>query len=150
MRPERTAVDPDPLADLFWSVAGRLRVLGRATLAPWDISPSHARALGVLLRQGDLRLSELSDHLHIAPRSATEVVDALQERGLAERHPDPHDRRATLVGLTAAGREAGESIRAARAAEAQAFFGVLDDDDRAALTRILTHLQTPPGSPTPS
>jgi len=135
-----TAGEPDPLPDLFWSVARRLRSQGRATLAPWDVSPSHARALGALLRHGDLRLSELSDHLHIAPRSATEVVDALQDRGFAGRRPDPRDRRATLVGLTAAGREVGESIRAARAAEARAFFGVLAEDDRAALSRILTGL----------
>ena len=47
-----------------------------------------------------MRLSELSDRLHIAPRSATEVVDALEARGLVERRPDPSDRRATLVELT--------------------------------------------------
>jgi DNA-binding MarR family transcriptional regulator len=42
-----------------------------------------------------MRLSELSEHLHIAPRSATEVVDALESRGLVRRRPDPDDRRAT-------------------------------------------------------
>jgi DNA-binding MarR family transcriptional regulator len=132
----------EPIYDLFWGVARRLRGLSREALAPWNVSPSHGRALTVLLSQGDLRLSELSDRLHIAPRSTTEVVDALADRGLAERHPDPDDRRATLVRLTQHGREVAAAIRAARATEAEAFFGVLDDADRATLARILRRLQS--------
>lgn len=134
--------EPDEtLAETFWGVARRLRHLTKEALAPWDVVPSQARALGVLLRHGTMRLSELSDHLHIAARSTTEVVDALAERGLAERRPDPHDRRATLVALTPEGRRVGEAIRGARAAEAEAFFTVLDDADRAALARILRRLR---------
>ena len=67
----------ESLADAFWSVARRLRETSQETLAPWDITPAHLRALRVLKRHGTMRLSELSDYLHIAPRSATEVVDAL-------------------------------------------------------------------------
>src|SRR5512140_2117893 len=93
----------DSLPELFWGVARRLRHLSRQALAPWDVTPSHGRALAVLRSHGDLRLSELSEHLHIAPRSTTEVVDALEQRGLAERRPDPADRRATLVRLTPEG-----------------------------------------------
>ena len=136
MSPERD----DGLAEAFWSVARRLRRQSRETLAPWDVSPSHSRALGVLTRFGTMRLSEVSDHLRIAPRSATEVVDQLQERGLVERHPDPLDRRAVLVSLTDAGRRAGEDIRAARAAEAEKFFGTLSATDRGHLARILRRL----------
>jgi DNA-binding MarR family transcriptional regulator len=130
----------ESLSEAFWAVARQLRHLSRQTLAPWDIAPSHSRALGVLRDHGVMRLSELSDHLHIAPRSTTEVVDGLQERDLIERRPDPHDRRATLVGLTEQGARVSEAIRAARAAEAEAFFGVLGDHDRTELTRILLRL----------
>ena len=66
-----------------------------------------------------MRLSELSEHLRIAPRSTTEVVDALQERGLVQREPDPHDRRATLVRLTDRGNEIATAIRATRDAGAE-------------------------------
>jgi DNA-binding MarR family transcriptional regulator len=139
--PGSSAPGQEPISDLFWSVARRLRGLSKAALAPWDIAPSHGRALAVLLGRGDLRLSELSDHLHIAPRSTTEVVDALAERGLAERRPDPEDRRATRVLLTEHGREVATAIQAARATESEAFFSVLDHEDAAALARILRHLQ---------
>jgi DNA-binding MarR family transcriptional regulator len=130
----------ESLSEAFWAVARQLRHVSRQTLAPWDIAPSHARALGVLMDHGVMRLSELSDHLHIAARSTTEVVDGLQERGLIERRPDPHDRRATLVGLTDEGANVGTAIRAARAAETEAFFGVLNEQDRTQLTRILQTL----------
>jgi DNA-binding MarR family transcriptional regulator len=88
-----------------------------------------------------MRLSDLAEHLRIAPRSITEVIDALQERGLAERSPDPADRRATLVALTAEGERLGEAVRAARRDEAEAFFGRLSDADRDALARILRTLK---------
>jgi DNA-binding MarR family transcriptional regulator len=128
------------LAELFWTVARRLRHLGRDALEPGQVTPSQARAIKVLARHGAVRPGVLADHLRIAARSATEVVDDLQERGLVERGPDPADRRATLVSLTRAGREAGERIRAARQAETERFFGALDPADRAELARILGKL----------
>jgi DNA-binding MarR family transcriptional regulator len=131
----------ETLAEAFRGVARQLRHQTLRTLAPWDVTPSQARALGVLTRHGSMRLGALSEHLHIAPRSATEVVDGLEEAGLVERHPDPCDRRATLVALTARGGQVAAGIRAARAAETEGFFARLDDADRASLARILRTLR---------
>ena len=88
-----------------------------------------------------MRLSELSDRLHIAPRTATEVVDALESRGLVRRRADPGDRRATLVELTEHGAGILEAIRAARGTEADRVFGRLSPADRAELARILRKLR---------
>ena len=132
----------ETLADAFRSVARRLRETSQQTLAPWDITPSQFRALRVLHHHGDMRLSDLSEHLHIAPRSATEVVDALESRGLVGRRADPGDRRATLVGLTGPGTDILDAIRAARGTEAERFFGRLSQADRADLARILRELQS--------
>ena len=99
------------LAETFWQVARRLRHQSREALAPWGVSPSQLRALGVLLRHGAVRSGELAEHLRIAPRSATEVVDALAERGLVERRPDPEDRRATQVVATEAATSSGARCR---------------------------------------
>ena len=128
-------------AEAFSAVARQLRETSQKTLAPWDISPSHLRALRVLTRRGTMRLSELSDHLHIAPRSTTEVVDALESRGLVERHPDPGDRRATLVEVTDPGASVLDAIRAARGTEAERVFARLSQTDRAHLARILGQLR---------
>jgi len=136
-----SSLGDESLFEAFWAVARRLRHRTRVTLEPWNITPSQSRAIGVLTRHGEMRLSALADHLRIAPRSATEVVDDLQDRGLAGRAPDPADRRATLVDLTPAGRAAGEAIQAARAAATERFFASLAEADRADLTRILRVLR---------
>src|SRR5580692_4534232 len=86
--PDSAGTDPagdEALADAFGAVARRLRERSAETLAPWDITPAHLRALRTLNRHGTMRLSELSDRLEIAPRTATEVVDALQARDLVRR-----------------------------------------------------------------
>jgi DNA-binding MarR family transcriptional regulator len=88
-----------------------------------------------------MRLSELSDHLRIAPRSATEVVDALEARGLVQRRPDPGDRRAILVEVTGPGASVLDAIRAARGTETMRIFGRLSETDRADLARILRQLR---------
>ena len=132
--------EDENLSELFWGVARRLRRLSRETLGPLNVSPSQGRALGELMRHGAMRPGALAEHLHIAPRSATEVVDDLQERGLVERAPDPADRRATLVRLTEAGAAAGTEMKAARQAEAERFFASLSATDRADLSRILRKL----------
>jgi DNA-binding MarR family transcriptional regulator len=131
----------ETLSEAFWAVARRLRETSQETLAPWDITPSHLRALRVLRRHGPMRLSGLSDHLRIAARSATEVVDGLQARGLVERRPDPGDRRATLVEVTAHGASVLDAIRAARGTEAERAFDQLSPADRDDLTRILRQLR---------
>jgi len=134
--------DDEALPDAFWSVARQLREASHESLAPWDITPAQLRALRVLRHHGTLRLSELSDHLHIAARSGTEVTDALEARGLVRRRPDPADRRATLVELTEHGRGVLDAIREARATGTERVFDRLSQTDRAHLARILRKLRT--------
>ena len=140
----RDSVSGESLSEAFWDVARQLRETSQETLAPWDITPAHLRALRALKRHGTMRLSELSDHLHIAPRSTTEVVDALESRGLVRRRADPGDRRATLVEVTEQGTGLLEAIRAARGTEAGRVFGRLSPADRAQLARILRQLRDDP------
>lgn len=135
----------EPLVEAFWAVSRRLRGMAQEALAEWAVTPAQARALGVLRRGGAQRLGELADHLRIAPRSATEVVDALAERGLVERRPDPADRRATLVALTAQGEEVATAIRTARKSGAGSLFAHLSDADRAELARLLAALRAAAG-----
>jgi len=131
----------ESLSEAFWDVARQLRERSHEALAPWDITPAHLRALRTLKRHGTMRLSELSDHLHIAPRSTTEVVDALESRGLVRRQADPGDRRATLVEVTEQGASILDAIRTARGTEAERLFSRLSPADRAHLARILGMLR---------
>src|ERR687893_3262501 len=96
--------DAEALGELLMRAARGQRRRWREALAPWDLSPHHARALRVVTDRTGTRLSDLAEALHIAPRSATEVADALQARGLVERTPDPTDRRGGGVTPTPGGR----------------------------------------------
>lgn len=132
--------EPPDLGDLVMRVARALRRRGADAMAPWDIAPHHARALKVIGRHERIRPGELAGHLRVAPRSVTDVVDALEARGLLAREPDPSDRRATVLVLTASGRQLVTEIGSARRAGADTYFARLPARDRAALTRILRTL----------
>jgi DNA-binding MarR family transcriptional regulator len=128
------------LGDLLMRAARTLRRRFGAVLAPWDLSPHQARALRVVSSRDGVRLSELAEALRIAPRSATEVADGLQERGLVRRESDPADRRAVVLRPTDAGRRVQQEVDDARAADAEELFGRLSGSDRAELARILRAL----------
>lgn len=132
----------DGLGEAFGAVARRLRAASLASLSTWDVTPSQMRAIRALTHHdGGLRSSALADHLHIAPRSATEVIDALEAKGLVARSPDPTDRRATLVSLTEHGSDLMDEVRRARGLESERLFERLTATDRAHLVRILGELQ---------
>ena len=129
--------DAHQLGDLLMRVARTQRSRWRELLEPWDLSPSQARALRVVGHREGVRLSDLAEALRIAPRSATEVVDGLAERGLVERRPDPADRRAVQVGSPrTAGRSSTRWTPPARRPSAS-LFARLSADDRAELARLL-------------
>lgn len=136
-----TEIPDDGLGEAFGAVARRLRSAAMAAFAAYDVTPSQVRAIRVLSTHGGVRSSELAQHLRIAPRSATEVVDALEAKGLVARSPDPGDRRAALVALTDRGRELSEEVRRARGVESEKLFERLTRTDRADLARILRKLQ---------
>ncbi|MBY3553855.1 MarR family transcriptional regulator [Modestobacter lapidis] len=118
-------------------VARTQRRRWREALAPWDLSPHQARALRVVCAGDGVRLSDLAEALRIAPRSATEVADGLQERGLVERAADPADRRAVVLRPTEAGRRIQRELADARTADSTELFDRLAPADRAELERIL-------------
>jgi DNA-binding MarR family transcriptional regulator len=134
-------VPADSLGEAFGVVARRLRAASMAAFAAYDVTPSQVRAIRVLDSHGGVRAKELAEHLRIAPRSATEVVDALESKGLVSRSPDPSDRRATQVALTDRGRALSQEVRRARGVEAERLFERLTRTDRADLARILGKLQ---------
>lgn len=151
-------VSPLPeLADQLHAINHRLRRRWTAELAPYDLSPHQFRALVAVVRSGrhavdvvdaaghdgdahpeGMRLNEVAERLRIAPRSATEVVDLLEAKGLVQRGTDPRDRRATRVTATEKGHELYVEVRGQRQQQAEEFFAVLDDSERAELSRLLS------------
>ena len=69
-----------------------------------DIRPTHGCVFRFVRDEG-MRLTAIAGAAGMTKQSVGEVVDDLVERGYVERFPDPADRRATLIRLTARGEE---------------------------------------------
>jgi DNA-binding MarR family transcriptional regulator len=70
-----------------------------------DIRPTHGCVFR-FVRDDGMRLTRLAELAGITKQSAGEIVNDLAKRGYVERTPDPADKRAKLICLTAKGREA--------------------------------------------
>ena len=70
-----------------------------------DIRPGHGCVFGTIDPEGS-RLTDLAERAHMTKQSVGEATDDLERRGYVERVPDPADRRAKIIRLTARGREA--------------------------------------------
>jgi DNA-binding MarR family transcriptional regulator len=126
--------------DLLTAAARALRRRFAGALEAYDVTPGQSRALHVVVEHGPSRPSEIAEALRIAPRSATEVIDALETRGLVIREPDPGDRRATRVVPTAEGTRLAVVLAEARRAASERMLADLPAADRADLDRILRRL----------
>src|SRR5260370_33388224 len=100
------------------------------------LSLARTKVLTRLAEQGPTRQSTLAADFGLAPHSITDIVDALERQGLAERRPDATDRRAKLVAITDAGEASLGVASAARERLLQQIFGDLTQDDRAPWLRL--------------
>jgi DNA-binding MarR family transcriptional regulator len=89
---------------------------------------------------GPVRLSELAERMGITAPTASRAVDGLVELGLLERLPDPEDRRAVRIDVTAPGRARIEERLALAAAALEPAAAALSAQDRARLASLLTRL----------
>ena len=132
------AADSTGLA--LWRVTNRWQAAQRATLAPFDLT--HVQfVLLASLTWLDAELptqNELATHAGTDPMMTSQVVRALEAKGLVQRLPHPTDGRARLLSVTPAGRDlANRAVFAVEACDA-AFFAPLVD--RGVFTKELGRL----------
>lgn len=141
--PRPATHDEPDLPTLLMLTARRMRRAHLDALEPYGVTPQLARALGTIERlsaEGEVRPSTVAARMEMSPRSATEVVDALEARGLVAREPSPADRRATALTVTDAGRVLRQKMGAARNEETESLTRNLTADERAQLTLLLRKL----------
>lgn len=97
--------------DLMDSFPLFLRRASPAAGLPSGKRPGPCRfVLHAIMMHGPVRMSEIGRHMGISRPYMTALVDKLVDDGLVERVPDPNDRRAVLVRITEAGREANKDF----------------------------------------
>lgn len=126
------------VADLLHHANHAIRRQAAVDAEPNGLTSAQMRAMRVLIRRdGPMRMSELAAALGIVRRSATSVVDDLEQLHLAERVADPTDRRAVGVQLSDAGRKVMADARRRRRTAAGRVLGPLGETDLATLRSLL-------------
>ena len=105
-----------------------------AVIREYDLVPPHWIALQTL--DEPKPMGELAKQLACDNSNVTWITDRLEERGLVERRPAPHDRRVKLLVVTERGRRLREEIEA-RLAEPPPPIASLSREDQRTLRDIL-------------
>jgi MarR family transcriptional regulator for hemolysin len=94
-----------------------------------------------LERQPGLRQVELADLLDIEPITLCRIVDRLGESGLVERSPDPADRRAWRLHVTAQAQPLIEKLKAVGAELVEEAFAGIDPKDIETARQVLARVR---------
>jgi DNA-binding MarR family transcriptional regulator len=133
-------VTPDQAGDRYLAVHHRMFRAVNDEMSGCGLSLARTKVLLRLRERGPVRQSVLAADFGLSPHSITDIVDGLERLGMAERRPDPTDRRAKLVAITDAGQAGLDVANATRQRLLTQIFGTLSEADRAALLRLLDSL----------
>lgn len=129
------------VADLLMRAAHQLRRGTQRVFAPLGLTPAQERALRIVTRWGgSIRMGEIAARMGIVPRSATGLVDGLEEAGLVRRAVDPANRRSVLVTLSDEGTRLQSAMGEARTAAAEELLSPLSPSQREVLADLLSRL----------
>jgi DNA-binding MarR family transcriptional regulator len=144
----RTDIEPEGTATAADAATGLGNEIVRFTrlIAAWKhrVKQEAGAADRVLLAQlvlgGERRATDLAADAFLDLSTVSRQVRSLVERGLVERHPDPDDRRGSILSATAAGRTAFEHYRSRRDSHLRALLEPWSGTDRYQLIRLLARL----------
>jgi DNA-binding MarR family transcriptional regulator len=137
--PEETGCFTGNLAWLLyrahWALASELT----AALAPVGVSPRGYHVLKAALSDEHTQ-TELAEMVGLDKTTMVVTIDDLERDGLAERRPSPHDRRARVIAVTAAGKRKVAEAEAVKERVQADVLGELPARDQRALIDALDKL----------
>ncbi len=113
---------------LLWQVTNRWQAAQRAALKPFDLTHVQFVLLASLTWLGGddpVNQRDLAEHAATDPMMTSQVLRALQQRGLVTRQPHPGDGRAWAVAVTPAGELIANQANAAVETCDEVFFAGL-------------------------
>jgi DNA-binding MarR family transcriptional regulator len=139
---EHASADESP-GLLLWQVTNRWQALQRATLKPFGLTHVQFVLLASLTwldAEGPVTQRTLAAHAATDEMMTSQVLRALEERGLVERAQHPSDGRARALAVTAAGRKLANRAVVEVERVDREFFGTLGDE-AVAFTHALVALR---------
>jgi DNA-binding MarR family transcriptional regulator len=107
-------------------------------VAPYGVTALQFTTMSVLDRHGaPLSTSQLARRAFMTPQSMSEVIHALEGKGLIKRNPHPNHRRTLPATLTAKGRRVLKASEEAVAEFEDSMLAGFTDDDREALLEMV-------------
>ena len=137
-------LDAPPWQRVESTIMRTARAIRRAyesRLAPLGLNLSQASLLGHLSDAGPVTQTQLAAGLGLGRAATGAIVDALEERGLVERQPDPNDRRVWLVATTDAGNELAAPVQEIDRALRSDLRAGISRQERQQLAQLLVRLQ---------
>jgi DNA-binding MarR family transcriptional regulator len=135
-----TDADRDDLGAMFARITRRLIAAERPLLARHGLSMWGYIALSQVVRAPAGTQLELARAIRYDKTRLIALLDELERDGLVIRRPDPADRRARTIEITAEGRRRHAAARASIREMEEDVLAGLDDDRRAALLEALAVL----------
>jgi DNA-binding MarR family transcriptional regulator len=135
-------VTPERVGERFLAVHHRIHRAADERMTASGLSLARTKVLRHLAQSGPVRPGALASVCGVVPHSITDIVDGLERDGLAERQPDPADRRAKLIRLTGKGTAALTAAVATREHLLNTLFGALDAAEQQNLLDLLDRLDT--------
>lgn len=112
-------------------------------MAPFDLRVVDFSVLTLIAHNPGITSRQLSAALAILPPNLVGLVRQLEARGLIEKHPHPHDRRAQGLYVTEAGRSLQSEAQAVVASLETEAITHLTEDERQTLIRLLRKVYQP-------
>jgi DNA-binding MarR family transcriptional regulator len=106
-------------------------------LGELGLSFTQVKTLHVLRTAGDVNVKDIAGRLGLSLPAMSRALDGLVERGFVERQESVQDRRAKLVRLLPAGRDALDTVERSRASLIEELTAALSDEERAGLHAAL-------------
>jgi DNA-binding MarR family transcriptional regulator len=132
------------LGYLFKRAQVVLNGLHEEHLAPFGINAGELAVLLLIDAREPESQQQMAQRLGIDRTTMVGVIDALEGRGLVERHPDAADRRRNVIELTSSGRTTlRRATRASDQAE-QRLLAELTQDEATQLRLLLRRIATGP------
>jgi DNA-binding MarR family transcriptional regulator len=152
---QRKTWDPESTA-AFWINRASRTLLRHfdARLRPFGFAMSYLPVLRALAGGGSFSQTELAQAARVEQPTMAETLARMVRDGVAQREPNPNDRRGTLVSLTRRSRARLSKARDALVeADCEAMAGLTDPEKvllRQLLERVVANLESPSASGSPA
>lgn len=140
--PESTPADPAGQPRISYVVARLERAIRRSInerVSIFGLTVLQYTTLSVLGRRGELSNAQLARRAYMSPQAMSEVIEALESKGLIKRSRHPNHRRVFPATLTAKGRKVLASCEASVDAMETELLDGLTAEERTRLRESLIH-----------